>query len=689
MLADLGYPEKDLEKLAARQAKINTARRVRPQDLQRVAKGIDRVVKRLLARLGSITDEQERRRVAEVLLRVDGSLPEAHQALGHVRFGGRWALPIVEQQAARKAEIQSALQAVRKLSPKIQHGPSNHELILLVHGRPGTMVSFRGLEIHTGLPLAKAQRLISNVVRAMAFSRFLIDGSPIELPKQMRLRDVQLTGKPQYIKALRHDIAKRMVDADTARNGHEFSAYYRVDSTYVDYSAMENDAFASIFSVVSGLSYEHLHGQPRHPTLIVGHANWVLMAMTGAHLPGIGFTEEQNRRGTSADSKEDPLQMLFGAGLMGARSWLQHKVLQQEDPAWSRSFEDQVGKIDGIDLLKTTFVAEYLHYLGPIRSLLDRSGDGREKAMPGRIVSIEKGLGEKLPEFEERWRKWMRGVDNDAGSIRGRLRGESAGLSEEEQAVLRELERIRKQALGHEMLVGLPAVTLDRDLSHNAILHARYLNKNKDQLARWPDAHEEFTDRPGFTPEGGWAGNHSVIAPGVTTGKQAIDGWMGTFYHRLPLLDPGLLRVGWGLEGTTAVLDSGSMVRDLELPWAVTWPVDGMRKVARRFQPELPNPVPGADQGEWGYPITLQLGPRKGGGTPEITITLRKGARDGALVPGIVSSPQAPSNPLLAPDLAWCFIPAKHLAPNTWYHVTATFKDAGAQVLRWSFSTGK
>ena len=107
-----------------------------------------------------------------------------------------------------------------------------------------------------------------------------------------------------------------------------------------------------------------------------------------------------------------------------------------------------------------------------------------------------------------------------------RLGGDAAsGPSKAERKVLDVLADVRRRAHTHSHLQLLPSLVMDPSLSNGALLHARYLAKHPKQLALWPDAHEEFTDREGFTPEGSWAGAHSVIHPGSRGPKDAIDGW--------------------------------------------------------------------------------------------------------------------------------------------------------------------
>jgi hypothetical protein len=177
-----------------------------------------------------------------------------------------------------------------------------------------------------------------------------------------------------------------------------------------------------------------------------------------------------------------------------------------------------------------------------------------------------------------------------------------------------------------------------------------------------------------------------VIAPGVRTPDEALNGWLGTFYHRLPLIHPGLVRVGWALQKDVAVLDSGSLARPVAGPWHVVWPYDGMTDVPTHFSPELPNPVPGADQSAFGYPITLQI--HAGAGPPRtITLELREGGPKGAEVACHVSTPSQPSNPDLSLSDAWCLIPKAPLKPSTAYAVTAKWSET--RKISWSFKTGK
>ena len=210
--------------------------------------------------------------------------------------------------------------------------------------------------------------------------------------------------------------------------------------------------------------------------------------------------------------------------------------------------------------------------------------------------------------------------------------------------------------------------------------------QNPEQADKWPDAHEEYRDKPGYTAEGHWSGNHANIASQTDDPKLAVDLWIGTFYHRLPMLTPELVRIGWGQAGTMSVLDVTSFVNAPENEWLLVYPADGMSGVPVHFQGhEQPNPVPEQPDQDFGYPITLQLGlSNREEPAPEIVLQLLDA---GSEVPCWFSSPSKPTNPALVPKDAWCLIPKAPLKPNTSYTVNATWQGA-TRKQSWTFKTG-
>ncbi len=194
-------------------------------------------------------------------------------------------------------------------------------------------------------------------------------------------------------------------------------------------------------------------------------------------------------------------------------------------------------------------------------------------------------------------------------------------------------------------MAGLDPVSQDPKMSEGDIKHARYMVKN---FARRTDlgldAHREVKQNQWYTPEGYIAARTSdVIPPGeiALTDKQAIDMWIAGPFHRLPILNPALKKVGFGsysedgesamamaLRKPSALEDPNapspyrrsfipedrsddqeqsntSFTRAVEFP-----PANSTFPLAAFSSGEWPNPLascPGY-QAPTGIPITLQLG---------------------------------------------------------------------------------
>lgn len=112
-------------------------------------------------------------------------------------------------------------------------------------------------------------------------------------------------------------------------------------------------------------------------------------------------------------------------------------------------------------------------------------------------------------------------------------------------------------------LAGLDVVTLDDDLSSGCRRHADYVVKNLDDPSvRGLGIHDEDPKLPGYSKQGQRAGQNGVIAI-LSDPLDSVDNWMATLYHRIPLLDARLKRIGYGqtqhpLRGWVTVLDSGT-----------------------------------------------------------------------------------------------------------------------------------
>ncbi|MCC7478820.1 CAP domain-containing protein [bacterium] len=233
---------------------------------------------------------------------------------------------------------------------------------------------------------------------------------------------------------------------------------------------------------------------------------------------------------------------------------------------------------------------------------------------------------------------------------------------------------------------GVPPVTLDLDLSYGAQAHANYLDYNGISLSVVGlSAHEESPSLPGYTTEGKTAARNSVIYQGVAP-VEAIDNWTRTFYHRIGMFDPNLLRVGFGSSGGYQVMDinRGRMKGFGAEAAVVAYPGPGMSNVPSSFKEEIPMPV---SDTKMGIPITVEFFGGLGQEISEVTATITD-TRNGNTIPYYM---QLPYRPLL-PDWRYeglvALIPKDPLPGNTVIEVAMNgMVDGDAYSVTWQFAT--
>jgi hypothetical protein len=164
----------------------------------------------------------------------------------------------------------------------------------------------------------------------------------------------------------------------------------------------------------------------------------------------------------------------------------------------------------------------------------------------------------------------------------------------------------------YRQLSGLTPVKLDRKLSAGCMEHANYMvqNQGTDAMAGL-NPHTQRSDLPGASAAGAACAKAADLYPRVSDLGVAIDAWMAGMYHRRPMLDPQLERIGVGY----ARLPDGMLTAALRFEnatrkggtWPVAYPADKQRDVPLDYGAELPNPIP--SHGTGGYAITLQFPP--------------------------------------------------------------------------------
>jgi hypothetical protein len=235
----------------------------------------------------------------------------------------------------------------------------------------------------------------------------------------------------------------------------------------------------------------------------------------------------------------------------------------------------------------------------------------------------------------------------------------------------------------HRQKAGLKAVTLDATLSRGCQLHAKYLHLNRRRPeTRDLRSHDENPRWPGYTPEGRKAAKASTIHY-VSDPVRAVDEWMASLYHRLPLMREGLTSIGYGSHGSIAVLDCITGWNRPEIT-PVAYPGEGQSGLPLRYVPENPDPLPRGASQRAGYPVTLQFRPY-GQKVTEVKAELRAGNKP---VKCYTSHPQRPASSYDQQN-AICLIAVKPLSPHTKYFVTVRARVDGAPFERkWSFTTG-
>jgi uncharacterized protein YkwD len=692
IIEQLRMPEAQAKKLE--EACIGEMKKVTKvaESLPDAAKRLKTVARQVWA-LTATAEEAEKVRVARWVLRMDDSVEEAHKLLGHELVDKHWMSAEEKATRARKGEILEAMGNAGRLNPELEVSENvTDELMTRFHGEPCVLVQYGKFRCFSTLSLEKTRRMVTEILRAQALSQWL-RGGPLELPKKGTITATfyMIDSRVKFDKAVEYGLETKALTPEEVKEMGQVGNFGDKKGTIFQYGLAESDFTSAMFVILNSMQRD-----AHSTTLFAGHVNWVSLAMLGTEIPGFVWKNKSTdlpRQKTYVDNpaerklREEKLQ-LARAGILGCRSWVSYLAERNEDPRWENTFLDELGKIRGEDLLKATTVVEYMQELNILKPTLDAMRKGKTTDRTYNV--IQKALGVAVTEFEARWRVWI--VAKNGGLAQAVDKQTRTDFDGDELSALEYLNNIRKVAFAKaEGLRDVPDLKLERDLCEGAQKHAEYLNINREQLDAWPDAHEEYRDKEGYTSEGHWAGTHANIGGGRNP-EEAIDGWMGTYYHRLPMLVPELKRIGWGQVLPIAVIDVQSFVTPPESQWVVVWPAADMKDVPTDFAngvKELPNPVPSEPDQDFGYPVTLQLGqtdPKQP--SPEISLRVFEGKEIDAAkeIKGWLSTPSKPSNPDSPTPNAWCFIPKGELKPGTTYTCSAEWYVGGKKLI-WSFKT--
>jgi len=173
----------------------------------------------------------------------------------------------------------------------------------------------------------------------------------------------------------------------------------------------------------------------------------------------------------------------------------------------------------------------------------------------------------------------------------------------------------------YRSVVGLKAVTLNKTINKASTAHATYnvshnlsghIESNSDTgfTGAWPwdrmrhFGYDEFTYATEVCSMR-WSSAQYLLR---IDPQRAIDGWVDTVYHRLPIINPNVYETGFG---AAKAGDRVAYVMDFANPGfpiskkIIYYPADAQTNVPVKFTgDETPDPLPGAKY-PVGYPITI------------------------------------------------------------------------------------
>ncbi len=352
-----------------------------------------------------------------------------------------------------------------------------------------------------------------------------------------------------------------------------------------------------------------------------------------------------------------------------------------------------------------------------------------------------KAFGKSLAEIDTEWREWARGDSGVAFAT-----GYGPPLlpdrpSKEELAAVERLNLVRGQLVAFSWpktdmrdgtFAGMPPCELDAEASLGCEAHASYVCTYPElEKSQNLEIHEEDPAKPEFSRKGQLAAGGNIVTShgerGVDFARDTVDMWMGAPFHRFPLLEHNIRRIGYAYvvkdDFSCAVLDMGSLEEPYDpsaAPKLIAWPPHNMRDVPTHFgSPEEPNPLADQPEGQQdvtkcGYAVSLQFQKEVALVMKEATIELYESRKSGKQPPKNlvlkdsaewrgwaerckpnavaihVHTPKIPLNKKRDMKDVLFLLPKEPLDANTQYQVRAMLRMGTADPLWfiWEFTTG-
>lgn len=247
---------------------------------------------------------------------------------------------------------------------------------------------------------------------------------------------------------------------------------------------------------------------------------------------------------------------------------------------------------------------------------------------------------------------------------------------------------------GYRKIAGLPAIDAAPPLHQSALAHAFYTFFNGASAAiRDLGIHKETREGQGYTGDNVLSRAQHFgypvrpMAEDIThrAGPEAaVQDWIDSVFHRIPILRADLLEIGFGDAGlgplSVQVLDMGFRPDAANTGQPILYPAPDQADVPPAFAGnEIPDPAPKAEY-PIGYPITVIFDRRA-----RVSIQSYH-LRD----PGSVDLPGfalLPDNPDM--ENSFAFLAKEPLLPNTTYAMEVSYTLNGVSSQRvWHFRTG-
>ncbi|MGI6697538.1 MAG: stalk domain-containing protein [Clostridia bacterium] len=262
-------------------------------------------------------------------------------------------------------------------------------------------------------------------------------------------------------------------------------------------------------------------------------------------------------------------------------------------------------------------------------------------------------------------------------------------------------EEVRDRINYYRGIAGLPGMTIDKSLNAAANNHALYVSSNTNAGHYQNNKkHQYFTGEMPWDRTRYFGYMSPMVAENIHFVKShtgAVDDWMDSVYHRLPLINPIYKHMGYGYAVKDTkyvnVLEVGAVRYNGLDRQVVVYPADGQRGVPLTWSGmEQPDPFrlyPGV-KGPGGYPITVLV---SGDRTERVEL------KSASIAEGSTGSVKfyrfdASNDPELDDNNAIVLVPERNLKPYTTYRVNITMEiiydeDSREELKKeWTFTTG-